>query len=406
MERAATTDARLRNLTRSELQVLRLSDGARNTEQIAHLLAISPTDVLRDKAALYDKLGLTPLAQDSRIRELIRLNEVEKSSPVEAVAAAQTEAALPSPEALAAVRADDQALVGETAAMPVADTHLTERRTVRFEHAAPATAPLDPLYDPMVPRPVPGRFWGIAPGLWVALLVVLIAVIALLVFLFTRGNQPAPAPAPAVAPPVAAPQTPAPALTLAPATPAPQTPAPPTPAAPTTQPAAGAQPAPAVTPIAGLAPLPVLVPVPTLTPFPVSNSGSNTPAASTLGIGETWRQNGLDVTLADARASSGGISMNFLLTNTRSAPVPLRFTRQQAFSAVDNANNRLALVDPGFAYNFTVQPGSTAIFDSAHEGGPISFSGNLGDPRLTSVTVTVNGIAGISNARWRIPIQR
>jgi hypothetical protein len=122
-------------------------------------------------------------------------------------------------------------------------------------------------------------------------------------------------------------------------------------------------------------------------------------------MGQPWQQDGLDVTLATAQASPGGLSVSFLLTNRGQQPMTLRFTKGQAFSAADSNNAQLPVADSGYSYNLTLQPGATTILDSAHNGGAISFTGNLGDPRVNSVTVGVKGIAGISNARWRIAIQ-
>jgi hypothetical protein len=246
-----------------------------------------------------------------------------------------------------------------------------------------------------------------------------LVIFALVIFLIAHASQPNPAaapdtttPVPAAAAPAQAQQAPAPAApaAVAPAQPQ-QAPAPAAPAAAAPPPAAAAQPPIVAQPApvssgANAAALPIVAPIPTLTPFPNTSAGANTPAGTALQIGQPWRQDGLALSLAATQASASGVSMNFLMTNTRPNQVAQRFSRNQVFSATDNTNAPLTLVDPGYAYNLTVPPNSTAIFDSAHEGGPISFSGNLTDPRLTSITVIVASLGGITNAKWTIPIQR
>jgi hypothetical protein len=43
--------------------------------------------------------------------------------------------------------------------------------------------------------------------------------------------------------------------------------------------------------------------------------------------------------------------------------------------------------------------------DSSAIGGPITFSGALSAPQVSSVAVMVNGLNGITNAQWRIAVQ-
>jgi DNA-binding CsgD family transcriptional regulator len=403
MDPRADSATNLRSLGERETQALRLSGEGKTSEQIAHLLALSPTTALLQKAVIYDKLGLTSLPQDARLRELTRLSGLERQSGIDPARAdgPQAEPAEPTPEAIAAVQADDMLLGGDGAAVAPADATVTEQRTVRFDTPPPATTRIDSFYEPapVVPGPRPAP-WGIGPGPLVAILAAAIVLIAILVFLFARGSQPAPVASPTVVVPAAAPATPIPAQTVA--APTPPTPALATPAA--TGPSVAAAGSPSAA--AGAASLPVLAPIPTSTAFPIFRGTANTPPGTTLNVGQPWRESALELTLAAAQASPGGLSMNFLLSSSRPSALPLRFSREQVFSATDNTNRSLVLVDPNFNYNFTLQPNTTAIFDSAHEGGPISFLGNLTDPRVTSVTVTVSGLGGINNARWQIPIQR
>jgi hypothetical protein len=369
----------------------------------------------------------------------VRQNGIE-STPVEGAEPGPGD--LPT-EALAAAPASDRLSASHRVAVP-ADTMVSERRTVRMGAVPPPTGRLDPLVDPVPVAPGPRPWlWGAGPGPMLAIIAAGVVVLAILVFLIARAGQPDRAPVATVIPPAAAPDTttPAPALTAptqapaaqppvaaAPAAPAAQPPVAAAPAAPAAQPSVAAAPAaPAAQPPVAAAPpvapaaqppvaaqptqgsdaaaLPIVAPIPTLTPFP-SSTGANTSPGTTLQVGQAWRQNGLSLGLAAAQASANGVSMNFLLTNTSSSQVAQKFSRNQVFSATDNSNARLTLVDPNYSYNLSLPPNSTAIFDSAHDGGAISFSGNLGDPRITSITVTVSGLGGITSARWTIPIQR
>jgi hypothetical protein len=45
------------------------------------------------------------------------------------------------------------------------------------------------------------------------------------------------------------------------------------------------------------------------------------------------------------------------------------------------------------------------LLDSSHAGGAISYTGPVSTAQVSSITVTVSGMGGITNAQWRIPVQ-
>lgn len=417
MERAIDRAAMLGTLTHRQLQILRLTRNGDTSQEIANLLALSPTAVLFDKGAIYDKLGITALPQAARLQEFARFHEADRLAPIELAAAdgPEPEPVEPSQEALAAVEADDAALAqGQTAAEPAPT--VARQRTVRYE-SVPAPAPLvEPYADlpPVIPEPAlrPPIWGGVGLGPLLAALLAAIAVAVLIFFLVSRGNQPSPPPQ-AAAPATAAPAAPAAQAPVPPATPAqaaapqpppaaPSAPAPPAAAAPPSQPAQSIQP---VQPAAVAPPVSTVAPPPALAPAPAASATADTPPGSTLAIGQTWHQNGLDLTLTSAQASSSGVTANFSLTSTRQGQLPVQFTRGSAFSATDNRNDRFTVNDPGYVYKFALQPGSTASMDAGHEGGAITFSGPVSNAAVTEVTVTVTGLSAINNAKWRFPIQ-
>src|SRR5579875_688392 len=77
MESATDPAARIGALSPRERQVLRLSGEGKSTDQIAYLLALDPAVVQHDRAAVYDKLGLTSLAPAVRLQQLVRLHGLD-----------------------------------------------------------------------------------------------------------------------------------------------------------------------------------------------------------------------------------------------------------------------------------------------------------------------------------------
>ncbi len=428
MEPATDPAAHLSSLSQPELQVLRFAGEGKSTDQIAYLLSRNPAGVQRDRAAVYDKLGLTSLTPPARLQQLIRLRDQNDLDALSDRLAGNGAARMiePSAAALAAVTADDR-LLGQGG---IPGPLVTEQRTTRIEPA------------PVVPGPRPFRpaWFNGGPGVMLAALAVAIVIGALLVWFFLAASRPAPTTQPVIVATVVAPSPPAqnvaPSPPPPPATPAPSPAAsapgsavtsPPPAAAPAapaagsaTVPAAAAPAAPlpssapvniapaaggtAASPAAGVSGLPNLAPLPTATPFAMPPAGTTTPPGSVLTLGQTWSQDGINLMLASAQATAAGIAMNFVLSNGRSTPVTVHLTRAQIFSAVDNAGAPLTLTNSNYAYDFTLQPNTAVVFDAAHNGGPVLFTGNIGSPNVTAITVRVIGLSSLANARWQIAL--
>lgn len=287
---------------------------------------------------------------------------------------------------------------------------VSERETVAYHSVPPRGTVVDP-YPPPPPGVIDryGRpFWvgGPGPGMIVAIVVAVIAIVVVIALLLTRGNQTTPVTAPA---PIATSADVQNSAAQAPPPPAPQAAAP-QPAAPVNPPPAPAvQPAAAAPPPAAAPATAVIVTAPpvAIAPAPSSApiSAADTTPSTVLDVGGTWRQNGLELTMGPPRISAGSLIASFSLKNIGATEVRFQFTRSGVFSATDNRNNRLTVNDPNYRYDFTLQPNATMNLDSSAIGGPITFSGALSAPQVSSVAVMVNGLNGITNAQWRIAVQ-
>jgi DNA-binding CsgD family transcriptional regulator len=408
---------RLRTLTPQEFRVLRLAHNGNTAADIGTLLSLGPAEVLRYEATIYDKLGLVGLPPDVRLRELSAFQQADGLEPVDVNAppGPQAELIQPSAEAIAAAE-DDNAVLEQrrTATMTAPLRTVSERRSVAYDAVPPPTEVVDPFPpSPVVVERGPRPFWASGPGLGTILGILLAAIgIAILVdLLFLRGNQTEPATSPAPVATSAVVQPPAAQAPAPPPPPAPPTlaPAAPPPQAAAAQPAAPVAPPPVIQPPApapAVAPPPAAVaPAPVVPPAVTPATPADTPAGTILNPGETWHQNGLDLTMSPPQVTSNSLTTAFSLRNSGQNDARFQFTKGTAFSATDNRNDRFTTNDSNYRYDFTLQPGMTMLLDSSHAGGAISFNGPVSSAQVNSITVTVKGVNGITNAQWRIPVQ-
>ena len=140
------------------------------------------------------------------------------------------------------------------------------------------------------------------------------------------------------------------------------------------------------------------------TQSPSPSASGDTPPGTILEVGQTWRQDGLELNLTRVDLYTDGIAFHFKLTNQRTIVTVFRFVSGDTFTVTDNDQRRLALDDAGRISTFTLDPSASA--DLGHDCCP-AFEYARTDTTQSDVTnlvITVNGISSITNARWHFPI--
>ncbi len=166
---------------------------------------------------------------------------------------------------------------------------------------------------------------------------------------------------------------------------------------------------------------------PTETPVPPPTPIPDTQPGTVLEVGESWYQTGIELALKEAYIDhiptgpgcwSCGYPapyLTFYLTNHRTQQMSIRYNLGDVVSAVDNRGRRLTVSVTHLAYvgNYSDFETKTVVLNSEQrvhlqswgDYGPPSviILVDTTDTSVTEVIVSVS-IAGISNARWRIPI--
>lgn len=127
----------------------------------------------------------------------------------------------------------------------------------------------------------------------------------------------------------------------------------------------------------------------------------DTPVDAVLELRQTWRQDGLALTLNEFRNGVTAVDITFRLVNMRDQETTFQFTDNQTFSIIDNRGRTFRMTSDR-VHRFTLRPG-----ESIHlpRGWTVFiFAGDVGARDVTELVVTVSGISTITNARWRIPI--
>jgi len=163
------------------------------------------------------------------------------------------------------------------------------------------------------------------------------------------------------------------------------------------------------------------VAIPTRIPTPMATVSLDTPPGTVLQRGQSWRQNGISLGIQEIRLcpNNSSVTFDFDLINYSDQEIIVTVIPDQ-FSVKDNSGRIWPLrgfstyvlcPDPGSPgaqdtrYTDAVTPGDH-FFAPGHRGWLISFEGPLTDSKVTSLTITVNGLSRISNARWSIPVGR
>jgi hypothetical protein len=182
-------------------------------------------------------------------------------------------------------------------------------------------------------------------------------------------------------------------------------------APPTSAPPAPEPPAPE--PSASPAPPTALPPTPNL----------DTPPGTVLEPYQTWRQGDLELSLRDVQLAvqgEKGVLMVLALASLKPQAIAVRYNVGEAVEAVDNRGQRLRIgcsSGPQFGFasaEFVTQealldPGGRIALEVCHFDGTLGqefvwIVDDIADPAVTEIVLSVRGIAGIAEARWRIPI--
>jgi hypothetical protein len=149
----------------------------------------------------------------------------------------------------------------------------------------------------------------------------------------------------------------------------------------------------------------LVVITPTSPPTPVPPV--NTPAESVLGVTQTWKSNDVELTLTDREWRADQLILNWRLSNKSNSDVSANYSPEN-FSVTDQAGNPLRLDGFGACYsvNRILRPGeSIKNVDCPYSGGTgLQIRVDLRNPSIEEVLVTVSGVGGIDQAKWKIPV--
>lgn len=162
---------------------------------------------------------------------------------------------------------------------------------------------------------------------------------------------------------------------------------------------------------------------PSESPSTLPDTGSTGPPSvdtapgTILELGQTWRQGDVELLMTNADVYPRAIRIQFRLTNLGPTEKAIRYGLDN-FSAVDNSGRRISVGgvdwngDPSAQFDCSA---NTVILEPTQDDSIYipcefgSFEGvvmdvDVGDPTLTEIIVTVDGVSEISGARWRVSI--
>jgi tetratricopeptide (TPR) repeat protein len=178
----------------------------------------------------------------------------------------------------------------------------------------------------------------------------------------------------------------------------------------------------ALTPTATLTstPLPrTRTPTATNTPIPPTNTPKPTPSdtpspqpppdtapGSVLREGDTWQQGGVQVTLYDVWKNPSSITLLFRYCNFIGHDLDLTYADGVNYVLRDN----LGHIWPGFLSGVSrmdvVKDGKCINLACYGCFGVLTFDGDLTNPSVTSLTITLTNIGPIRDAKWQIDLNR
>ena len=152
---------------------------------------------------------------------------------------------------------------------------------------------------------------------------------------------------------------------------------------------------------------------------PTTSTLSDTPLGTILEVGQTWRQEGLElrldkgeITIGEGHEHGPGVFIGFSLTNRRPQQIAFQIT-QENFFASDNRGSQLEVgkSNPFYGYYFAPPMEDVPIVLQSgehiqlyHDFDAFFVRVDITDPSVTEIIVGATGISSINNARWRISI--
>lgn len=163
---------------------------------------------------------------------------------------------------------------------------------------------------------------------------------------------------------------------------------------------------------------PTIYPTETPVARPTDTPISGAVPATTLELGETWEEDGLELTLSGGaftkRFPPGGVILQVILTNRRTQDVSFRWPKT-SFSAKDNHGTPLEMgLTSYFYYEYgyyfapledirpLVKTDQSIIYSHSYYDA-ILVKFDLSDSSITDITFTISNVSSITKAQWRVP---
>lgn len=157
-------------------------------------------------------------------------------------------------------------------------------------------------------------------------------------------------------------------------------------------------------------------PLPTETPRPTQSL--NTPPGSILEVGQSWRQDNILLTLAERNlllysSASCNVGLGFRIENLASSSIIVTVRGSQV-SVEDNLGHiwqRTGLDFPSLCpanydgvFSGEMEPGGHFPSGYGYQYWRVGFAGDLTDPAVDYLIVTVSDLLQFDGAEWKIPI--
>jgi hypothetical protein len=147
----------------------------------------------------------------------------------------------------------------------------------------------------------------------------------------------------------------------------------------------------------------------TATPVPTSTAPENTPPGTVLATGETWKQDGLYLTLDKVELgltyyNAGTVEPEFVVENRTGEVINFEFNTRNVVIVANNGIRfeRSEGSDCTLRYRLDMGETFSTIFDCPWKID--DYYGNYFDPSVDYLLVTVSNFGRIDEAKWKIPI--
>ena len=143
------------------------------------------------------------------------------------------------------------------------------------------------------------------------------------------------------------------------------------------------------------------------TPSPLTNA----PLETLLDIGQTWKEDGAELTLTKRTFIQNALLLEWEFKNNTNQELAVSFDENN-FLAKTNLGADLEI--KGFTYantyaidgklNIFLQPGQ--VIQNKNSYHPLVINLDISNKDIAEVIITVNNISRIEKAQWKIPIPR